>query len=84
MPDLGSPSSYLLLEPGVPVWSSDGVDVGTVREVLAAEDADIFDGVLVDTADGVKYVEAAEIAEIFERGIELTVRAIVVEALPRR
>ena len=84
MPDLGSPSSYLLLQPGVPVWSSDDAEVGTVREVLAAPDDDIFDGILVHTKHGTKYVEAAEVAEIYEHGVALTVCGVVVDALPER
>ena len=82
MPDLGAPSSYLMLQPGVPVWSSDDQQVGTVQQVLAAPEEDIFDGIIVTTDDGPRFVEGADVAEIFERGVELGVRAIVVSVLP--
>ena len=50
--DLGNPASYLVLADGTPVLSSDGREVGTVEHVLADADSDVFDGVIVDTADG--------------------------------
>jgi hypothetical protein len=83
MPDLGSPSSYLLLQPGVPVYGSDGVPAGTVKEVMAAPDKDIFDGILVATDDGDRFVVGADVKEIFEQGVELSVRAVVVSAQPK-
>jgi len=83
MPDLGAPSSYLMLQPGVPVWSSDEQQVGTVQQVLAAPEEDIFDGIMVATDDGLRYIEGSEVREIYERGVELSVRAVVVSVSPR-
>jgi len=83
MPDLGAPSSYLMLEPGVPVWSSDEQQVGTVAQVLSAPEEDIFDGIVVATDDGPRYIEGADVREIYERGVELAVRAVVVSVSPR-
>jgi len=82
MSELGAPSSYLLLKPGVPVLSSDGVRVGTVSGVLAAPDIDIFDGIVVDTGDGERMVVGAHVKEIFDHGVELSIDAAAVAALP--
>ena len=47
-----APSSYIVLEQGVEVISSDGDQVGLVEHVLADEEEDIFDGIVVDTRLG--------------------------------
>jgi uncharacterized protein YrrD len=72
--DLGKPSSYLALEPGAPVYSSDGEKVGKVARVQREPDADIFEGIVVDT--GVltgeeRFIEADAVDEVFERGVLL-------------
>jgi uncharacterized protein YrrD len=45
--DLGQPIAYEMLDRGVPVYSSDGDAIGKVRHVLAAEDEDVFDGIVI-------------------------------------
>lgn len=80
--DLGPPISYLVLEPGAPVYASDGRRVGKVARVLAAEDKDIFDGVVVDARGGQRFVDAPEVASLHERGVVLAVDAEAFAALP--
>jgi hypothetical protein len=83
--DLGPPSSYLALEAGTPVLSSDGSELGAVEHVLADEDADVFDGVVLDTSvlpGGHRFVDASQIAEIRERGVVLALDAAAAERLP--
>jgi hypothetical protein len=82
MPDLGNPASYLTCAKGVPVYASGGEQVGTVEHVLSAPEEDIFDGVVLDTPHGHRFVDAPEVAEIYERGVELTIGAHEVAALP--
>src|SRR5690349_9913598 len=41
--EAGERSSWEALEPGTPVLSSDGQQIGTVKEVIAAAEHDIFD-----------------------------------------
>ena len=65
------PSSYLVLAEGVPVYSSDGKELGKVEHVLAAPEDDIFDGFVIDTSvlpGGHRFVDAPEVEEIYERG----------------
>jgi hypothetical protein len=83
--DLGAPSSYLALEPGAQVFSSDGKPLGEVEHVLADADADIFDGIVLDTSvlpGGQRFADASQIDEIYERGVVLTVDAGEAERLP--
>ena len=85
MTDLGPPSSYLALEPGTRVYSSDGRELGNVEHVLADPDADIFDGIVLDTSilpGGHRFVDAPQVDEIFERGVVLNVSAEEAESQP--
>jgi uncharacterized protein YrrD len=83
--DLGAPSSYLSLGKGADVYSSDGEKVGKVEHVLAAPDADIFDGIVLDTSvlpGGHRFVDADQVEEIFERGVLLKIDQAAAEQLP--
>ena len=85
MEDLGQPSSYLVLADGVPVYSSDGEELGKVEHVLDVPDDDIFDGFVIDTSvlpGGHRFVDAPEVEEIFERGVVLKIDAAAAERLP--
>jgi len=85
MEDLGAPSSYLAVRPGVAVYSSDGKRLGEVEHVLAVPDDDIFDGLVLDTSvlpGGHRFVDAPEVAEIYERGVILVIDAGAAEGLP--
>ncbi len=86
MPELGQPSSYLALDEGARVYSSDGSDLGEVRHVLGDPGLDIFDGFVLDTTSlpgGHRFVDASQVAEVYERGVVLTIDAAAAERLPR-
>ena len=85
MDDLGAPSSFLALAEGTSVFSSDGQRVGNVEHVLADEETNIFDGIVVDTSvlpGGQRFVDASQVDEIYERGVVITVDAAAAERLP--
>lgn len=85
MEDLGPPSSYLALEQGTPVYSSDGKKLGEVEHVLADPDADIFDGIVIDRSvlpGGHRFADAPLVERIFERGIVLDLDAEAAARLP--
>lgn len=85
MDDLGQPSSYISLEEGVPVYSSDGESLGKVEHVLADPEVDVFDGIVIDTSvlpGGHRFVDAPEVEEIYERGVVLKIAAAAAESLP--
>ena len=86
MPDLGEPSSYLNLGKGAECYTCDGEKVGVVEHVLAAPDEDIFDGIVLDTSvlpGGHRFVDAAQVEEIFERGVLLKIDQAAAESLPQ-
>jgi hypothetical protein len=61
----------MVLAEDTPVYSSDGVKLGAVKRVLADEEADIFDGLIVDTREGDRFVDAPNVSEIYERAVVL-------------
>jgi len=71
MADRGAPMSYMTLEPGTPVLSSDGAEVGSVAHVLADRDADIFDGLVISCRGGHRFVDAPDVEQIAEHGVTL-------------
>ena len=72
-----------MLDAGVPVRSSDGVEVGTVSSVLSAPEKDIFHGLLIRThGREIRFVEAASIASIHEQGVDLRIDATAAGSLP--
>lgn len=82
--NLGSPISYEVLEPGTPVYSSDGERVGKVTHVLAAEHEDIFEGVVIDEhlgRHGHRFVDADDIDHIYEQGVVLKIDRAAAEQL---
>ncbi len=78
MENLGEPTSYLAVAKGVPVYSSDGENLGRVVRVLSAPKLDMFDGIVFDTTAGPgghRFVDAPEVGDIFERGVVLKIDA---------
>jgi Mrp family chromosome partitioning ATPase len=73
--DDGHAIGYKVLRRGTPVRSSDGVQVGTVRRVQDNAREHIFDGIVIDTPDGRRFVDAPEVARIFERAVVLSITA---------
>ena len=85
VPDLGDPASYLELEAGTRVYGSDGGEIGAVEHVLADADADIFDGLVIDTRvgpGGLRFADATQVDRIHAGGVVLTLTAAVAGGLP--
>ena len=82
--DDGHAISYKVLERGTPVQACDGSPVGTVREVLENVAEHIFDGLIIDTPGGERFVDAPEIARIAELRVTLTLDAQAAASLPER
>jgi hypothetical protein len=79
--DDGFSISYKALRRGTPVRSSDGVEVGRVRRVLDNARENIFDGIIIETPGGPRFVDAPEVEHIAERAVTLTITAEQVKAL---
>lgn len=81
--DDGTAISYTALPTGVPVYSSDEIVVGTVREVLDNAREHIFDGIVFENEAGIRvFVDAPEVARTAERGVTLTIDAEQASKLP--
>jgi len=81
--DDGVAVHYTALEPGTPVFSSDGEEVGKVVEVLDNLPEHIFDGLVIQTAGGERrFVDAPEVARTAERAVTLTITAAECANLP--
>jgi len=86
MDDLGPPTSYLAVGKGIPVYTSDGEEIGRVEKVLAAPNIDMFDGIVVDTMPGPgghRFVDAPEVDGIYENGVTLKIDAAEAAKLPK-
>ena len=84
MSDDGHAVSYKVLARGTPVWSADGVEVGRVREVLENKREHIFDGIVMDTDAGQRFVDAPEVTRIAERRVTLGIDSAAAARLPER
>jgi hypothetical protein len=82
--DEGHQIGYKVLPRGTPVHSSDGVVVGTVHRVLDNQREHIFDGIVLKTRRGMRFVDAPEVARIAERRVTLTIDAEEASRLPEQ
>jgi hypothetical protein len=82
MENPGEPISYLVLTEGTPVHTADGVELGVVKRVLADEDSDIFDGLILDTDDGDRFVDADGVDSLHENAVLLALTADHAQHMP--
>jgi hypothetical protein len=81
--DDGTAVSYTVLPTGIPVYSSDEIELGTVRKVLDNAREHIFDGIVMDAKDGRRiFVDAPEVARTAERAVTLNITAEQASDLP--
>jgi hypothetical protein len=78
----GHQIGYKALPRGVPVFTADGTQLGTVHRVQDNVREHIFDGIVVSTKEGRVFVDAPEVARITERRVTLTITAAEVDDLP--
>jgi hypothetical protein len=78
--DEGPPSSYLLLAKETPVFGSDGGVLVKVKAVLCDPGDDIFDGLVLASSLGNRYLEASLVSAIHERGVDVSIPAAEVDA----
>jgi hypothetical protein len=82
MPDAADPIAYTALQPGTPVQTSDGYHFATVQAVLVDEKVSVFDGIVVQTAEGTRFVDADHIASIYTTYVHTTLSAEQATNLP--
>lgn len=83
MIDDGPAVHYSAVTPGTPVYSSDGVVVGEVHQIVDNYREHIFDGVVIKDKDGeFRFADAPEVARTAERGVTLELDAAAAAQLP--
>ena len=66
MPDASDhPIAYTALEEGTPVQTSDGRQFATVQAVLVDEKVSVFDGIVVESAEGSRFIDADYVGTIY-------------------
>ena len=78
----GQRLAYTALAKGTPVYTSDDVLIGHVKSVLIVREKDIFDGVVVTTPSGARFVDAPEVGEIYENAVLLKIDSDAASRLP--
>jgi hypothetical protein len=78
----GHAISYKLLQRGTVVHSSDGELLGKVERVLENPREHIFDGIVIDTGRGLRFVDAPEVGRIADRLVTLRIDAAEAAGLP--
>lgn len=82
MSDAGEPIAYTALTSGVPMRTESGTEFGTVDRVLDIPEQDLFDGIVVSTPDGTRFVDADHIAEITTTYVRCSLTDAEVSSLP--
>ncbi len=80
--DESTPISYLSLQVGTPVLSASGTEAGTVEHVLQIPEEDLFDGIVVKTHEGLRFVDRDQIADLTTAAVHTTLTDEEVAALP--
>jgi hypothetical protein len=75
--------SYQALGKGVPVRASGGEEIGTVEHVLQVPELDVFDGIALKTAGGLRFADADQVADITDRYVVLNLPVEETERLGR-
>lgn len=73
---------YQVLPRGTPVEASDGVQVGTFHKALHHGREHLFDGMVINTEAGRRFVDAPEVARITNKRVLLTIDSAAVAGLP--
>ena len=81
MPD-ATPIAYSALQPGTPVQTSDGHQFATVRAVLVDEKVSVFDGIVVETTEGSRFVDADYVGTIYTSYVRTTLSGEQAASLP--
>lgn len=64
MTDDEMPISYQAAAPGTPVLSSAGTEIGTLEHVLEVPEVDVFDGIVIATKAGLRFIDADYVQRI--------------------
>jgi hypothetical protein len=84
MPDMTDDDviSYQAVPTGVPVLTSSGQEIGTLEHVLQIPEEDLFDGLVVATAAGLRFVDADQVQVITTSYVRSTLDDAAAAQLP--
>jgi len=80
--DDAEPIAYSALEKGVPLLARSGQQFGTVERVLQIPEEDLFDGIVVATSHGDRFVDRDQIVEITTAYVRCSLTDEQAAALP--
>ena len=74
--------AYTALQSGTAVLDSAGEPFGTVAHVLQDESLDLFDGVVVTTPGGLRFLDASQVTSISDDAVHSSVAPELTGSLP--
>lgn len=74
--------SYEAAVRGTPVLSSTGRRIGTLEHVLEVPELDLFDGLVIATDDGLRFIDADQVGRISRRAIRCELSDAQAAGLP--
>ena len=82
MNDDDVPISYQAAVHGTPVLSSTGATIGTLEHVLEVPEVYVFDGIVIATDGGLRFIDADQVVQITRRCIRSDVDDAQARQLP--
>jgi hypothetical protein len=79
----GTPIAYGALAKGTPVRTAAGRQFGTVEHVLEIPEDDLFDGIVVATDEGVRFVDRDQISTITDVAVTTVLDDAGASSLPQ-
>jgi hypothetical protein len=74
--------SYEAAVLGTPVLTTTGTEIGTLEHVLEVPELDVFDGLVVATSGGLRFIDADDVREITRRHIQTSLDDAAASHLP--
>ena len=74
--------SYKAAVVGTPVLSTSGAQIGTLEHVLEVPDLDLFDGIVIATHAGLRFIDADQVREITRSHIQSSLDDAQASQLP--
>jgi hypothetical protein len=74
--------SYEAAVPGSRVLSSTGTEIGTLEHVLEVPELDVFDGLVISTKSGLRFIDADQVGRITASYIRCSIDDAQAAALP--
>jgi hypothetical protein len=77
-----TPISYEAAVRGTPVLSSTGTQIGTLEHVLEVPELDVFDGIVIATQAGLRFIDADYVQQITRSHIRCSLDDVRARELP--